>query len=486
MRQVNQQSKINQTKDIPTAWILSRLIWVSWAVFGLAIFSGCYFQDWKLVSISLSACAFQILPLASLKRGNLLASSLLVVLSMLAAVTLIATIGQGVRDLAVVAYPIVIIFAGLTLNRRLFLVSVGLALLAVCWLVLGEIFGLFTTVPFDGEAANWFYLIEATALLLVAAIAVDLLASNMRANLEQAHQEIAQRQQTEAVLRDKEVQYKNLADPGIALIWTSGPDKLCNYFNLPWLKFTGRSLEQEIGSGWTEGVHPDDLEGCFLTYTTAFDQRQAFTMEYRLRHASGEYRWIQDLGNPNYNADGEFIGYIGHCFDIHERKNLEEQLRFQGSHDSMTGIYNRNFFEEELARFERGREYPISIVIADVDEFKIVNDSLGHAAGDEILKRVANLLKPVFRNGDVLARIGGDEFAALLPDTNAADVDLILARIKKHLDEYNASQPGLPLRLSLGAATAWMGPLADSFTLADQRMYADKAVHKTPRSPAPG
>ena len=138
--------------------------------------------------------------------------------------------------------------------------------------------------------------------------------------------DITERKQAEIELREKEVQYQHLADSGLALIWTAGTDKLCQYFNEPWLKFTGRTIEREIGNGWTEGVHPDDFNRCLQTYTTAFEQRESFEMEYRLRHASGEYRWIQDLGAPNYNSNGEFIGYIGHCFDISERKRIDDLL----------------------------------------------------------------------------------------------------------------------------------------------------------------
>lgn len=128
-------------------------------------------------------------------------------------------------------------------------------------------------------------------------------------------------------LLEKEVQYRNLANSGTALIWAAGLDKLCFYFNEPWLKFTGRTLEQESGNGWVEGVHPDDFDHCLNTYVTSFDKRVAFEMEYRMRNAEGEYRWILDLGKPNYNGAGEFIGYIGHCFDITERKRADEALR---------------------------------------------------------------------------------------------------------------------------------------------------------------
>lgn len=138
--------------------------------------------------------------------------------------------------------------------------------------------------------------------------------------------EMKLRAKNELALRESETQYRNLANSGFTLIWTAGTDKLCNYFNEPWLKFTGRTLEQEMGNGWAEGVHPDDFDRCLATYLTAFDKHEAFEMEYRLRHVSGEYRWILDLGTPNYNSNNEFIGYIGNCFDINERKDIEIAL----------------------------------------------------------------------------------------------------------------------------------------------------------------
>nr|MDA3912187.1 PAS domain-containing protein [Bacteroidales bacterium] len=111
-----------------------------------------------------------------------------------------------------------------------------------------------------------------------------------------------------------------------ALIWRSRLDKLCDYFNRTWLDFTGRTMEQEFGNGWTEGVHPDDFDFCLRIYVTAFDKREAFLMEYRMKNKFGEYRWIRDFGRPFYDLDNTFLGYIGSCYDITENKNNELKL----------------------------------------------------------------------------------------------------------------------------------------------------------------
>jgi len=111
-----------------------------------------------------------------------------------------------------------------------------------------------------------------------------------------------------------------------ALIWRSRLDMLCDHFNKTWLDFTGRTMEQEFGNGWAEGVHPDDFQQCLDIYVSNFEKRQAFVMEYRMKNNKGEYRWIRDHGRPFYDLDNEFLGYIGSCYDITENKNNELRL----------------------------------------------------------------------------------------------------------------------------------------------------------------
>ncbi len=127
-------------------------------------------------------------------------------------------------------------------------------------------------------------------------------------------------------LEDSEQHFRNLADSGSALIWTANTEKKCDYFNRAWLEFTGRALEQEMGEGWIEGVHPEDRDRCLKTFSRSFDRRQRFSMVYRLRRHDGLYRWIQDDGSPRYDSSGMFIGYIGHCLDTTDFKLAQKRI----------------------------------------------------------------------------------------------------------------------------------------------------------------
>jgi len=161
--------------------------------------------------------------------------------------------------------------------------------------------------------------------------------------------------------------------------------------------------------------------------------------------------------------------------DITERKQAEEKLFYASTHDALTGLYNRAYFNQELAKLESSRRFPVSIVIVDVDDLKTINDNYGHAAGDHQLQQTAKVLSKVFRAEDTIARIGGDEFAVLLPDTKALTAYQILERVRRMVEYLNNHNGKYPLNLSSGAATARQsGSLDQALKEADDRMYSEK------------
>jgi two-component system, LuxR family, sensor kinase FixL len=158
---------------------------------------------------------------------------------------------------------------------------------------------------------------------------VDLGADGKPCRVHGVSFDVTERKLSEQALLESEMRFRTVADAAPVMIWMSGTDKLCNFFNKGWLDFTGRTMEQELGNGWTEGVHTDDLEHCLEIYGSSFEARQPFTMEYRLRRNDGEYRWILDTGTPRFAEDGEFLGYIGSCIDLTERKQAELDHQMQ-------------------------------------------------------------------------------------------------------------------------------------------------------------
>ena len=137
--------------------------------------------------------------------------------------------------------------------------------------------------------------------------------------------DITEQRRAEAEVQKSEERFRQMADSAPIMVWISGTDKLCTWFNKRWLEFVGRSMKEEIGNGWAEGVHPDDFQACLETYNTSFDARRPFTMEYRLRRGDGLYRWLLDNGVPLHGPDRVFLGYIGSCLDITDRRQAEEE-----------------------------------------------------------------------------------------------------------------------------------------------------------------
>jgi PAS domain S-box-containing protein len=159
--------------------------------------------------------------------------------------------------------------------------------------------------------------------------------------------DITEQKRAEEALRESEARFRLVADTAPALIWMSGTDKMFTFFNKGWLDFTGRSVDLELGNGWADGVHPEDLPHCLDVYARAFDARAEFSMEYRLRRFDGEYRWVLDIGVPRFNQDGSFAGFIGSCIDVSDRKLAE---------DALSGVNRKLIEAQERERARIARE----------------------------------------------------------------------------------------------------------------------------------
>jgi PAS domain S-box-containing protein len=223
-------------------------------------------------------------------------------------------------------------------------------------------------------------------------------------DLKRAQEEIIERKHSQERLLESESRFQVMADTAPVLIWMTGTDGLCNYFNKPWLEFTGRSMEQEVGTGWTEAVHPDDVKGCFDGFLPAFHARKPFRMEYRLRRADGEYRWVIESGIPRY-AGGEFAGYIGSNIDITELKRAEEERERLRQVQSELAHINRVTTMGELAgSIAHEIKQPIAAVHTNA---KTCLRWLGRDQPDieEAREAVSRIIQDVTRTSEIISRI---------------------------------------------------------------------------------
>jgi PAS domain S-box-containing protein len=175
--------------------------------------------------------------------------------------------------------------------------------------------------------------------------------------------DVTERKIAEEELRESEARFRTVANAAPVMIWMSGPDKLCTFFNKGWLDFTGRSPEQELGNGWAEGVHREDIDRCLDVYQNSFNARESFTMEYRLRRSDGEYRWLLDSGTPRFASDGAFLGYIGSCIDITERKAAEVEARQRREQVELLGRVS--LLGEMAASLAHELDQPLAAIVSN-------------------------------------------------------------------------------------------------------------------------
>jgi PAS domain S-box-containing protein len=261
---------------------------------------------------------------------------------------------------------------------------------------------------------------------------------------------LAKRRRADRALRESESRFRIVADSLPVLIWMSGVDRLRTFFNKPWLDFTGRTAEQEIGNGWADGVHPGNLEGCLKGYVEAFDARRPFVMQYRLRRHDGEYRFISDHGVPRYDTQGGFAGYIGSCVDITDRLRAEaetQQLRQELAHISRLATMG-----EMTATIAHELSQPLTAIMTNAqaglrfigspdpsrDEVSEIFHDI--VVADQRARQVIQNLRAIFQTGD--AKRHPLRLNALINDVaTVVGTDALLKNVSVTLD----LAPQLPL-----------------------------------------
>lgn len=230
-----------------------------------------------------------------------------------------------------------------------------------------------------------------------------------------------------------------------------------------------------------EMIHPEDQNVWLCHLHLAQEQEAApYGIQFRIVTKQGSVKWIDHLCRPIYDKHGQIIGIRSSNSDITSRKKAEAQLEYLSLRDKLTDLYNRAFLESEMARFEDGRSYPVTILAADLDGLKLANDTCGHKKGDELLVAASELMRHSLRKEDILARVGGDEFIALMPATDKKTGDSVARRILQAVAQYNEGREGCLLGISLGVATS-EGPettLTETMRRADDLMYHHKRSRK--------
>jgi PAS domain S-box-containing protein len=236
---------------------------------------------------------------------------------------------------------------------------------------------------------------------------------------------ITERKRTEAELRESEARFRLVADSAPVMIWMSGTDKLCTYFNQPWLDFTGRSLGRELGNGWAEGVDPEDLQRCLDTYTQSFDRREAFRVEYRLRRHDGEFRRVLDIGVPRYNPDRSFAGYIGSCIDLTEQRGAEEQLRH--AQEDLARVTRVVAMGELAAAIAHEVKQPLTAIVTN-GHFCLRELDGATSNPDELRAAIREIVNDGTRASEVISRIRG-LLTKGVPDRTDLDINPIIQEV---------------------------------------------------------
>lgn len=295
-------------------------------------------------------------------------------------------------------------------------------------------------------------------------------------------QDITAQHHAETALKKSEDVFRTLAAHAPAGIFLTNTDGDWHYANARWCRMTGLTPEQTNGRGWLSAIHGDDLSAVLSAWQAAIKSGGEFAIEYRLRASEEKIRWVSASAAARRNHAGKVTGYVGTVVDISARKKNEEQLRALSLTDELTGLHNRRGFlsaaQQNLFLAKRA-SVEVALIYIDLDNMKGINDNYGHDEGDRALRTVASILRQVFRESDVLARIGGDEFVVLHLDSSG-DTQTAQARLHQTLTEVN-DQRVLPYALTMSVGMVHQHPDANA-TLEELLISADAQMYEIKHS----
>ncbi len=276
------------------------------------------------------------------------------------------------------------------------------------------------------------------------------------------------------VLKDSEQEYRTLLNESSDPIFAFNRDGQYRFVNKAFADGVGKPVESIIHHRIWDVFEKSEADKRFAAVKWVFEHGEMKVIEVRVPRPDGDRYYLTTV-KPIFDEENSVISVLCISKEISERKRMEEELLRLSTRDVLTGLYNRNFFEVEMERLQVSRQFPVSIVIADMDYLKGINDRFGHSAGDTLLRKTAECMQKVFRAEDIVARIGGDEFGILLPQTEEQPAQEAVLRLKRTLKETGDDN----LRLSIGVSCSGPeGDLAEVMRIADDRMYKEKMSHR--------
>ena len=291
--------------------------------------------------------------------------------------------------------------------------------------------------------------------------------------------DITEQKHAEKALQENEQLLRGITDNMLDMICTTDTDGISRYISPSYETILGYKAEDLLGNSFTNNIHPDDSGYAFSAFWAATQTKYSRRFEYRYRHSRKGYIWLETIANPLLDDNQELTGVILSSRDVTERKQMEEQLKYLSLHDNLTGLYNRTYFEQEMSRLQKGRFSLFGIIVCDIDGLKFINDTRGHKAGDDLIISAAEAIKSSFRAEDMVARIGGDEFAVLLLNCDSKTIGKACRRIRQNVSNHNKENPENYLSISIGFAISNEEKVSvtDIFKEADNKMYKEKVYN---------